>query len=134
MPAESGQRFSVTSTPSGDTLSLHGAASSPGAIQCRNDLAQGTISASLYKSGKPWMQSAPIPPAQEAVFEYVPTLIIGVIPGAEEGEVMDSAILSNINTELSLLGVAKANIIMTGGGPGQTSTPFRFALEDVVMA
>jgi hypothetical protein len=47
---------------------------------------------------------------------------------------MDSAIISNIDTEISLLGLASADIIMTGGGPGQNSTPFEFQLANVVMA
>ena len=134
VPAENGQLFSVASSPSGDTLSLHGPASSPHEIQCRNDLVQGVISASLYKSERPLLQASSIPPGQTAVFAFVPTLIIAVIPDMEVGQVMDSAILSSVNTELSLLGVSEANIIMTGGGPGQTSTPLQFTLENVVMA
>ncbi|MBT9441299.1 MAG: hypothetical protein IV087_05435 [Acidovorax sp.] len=46
---------------------------------------------------------------------------------------MNSAIISNINTELSLLGIASADIVMTGGGPGANSTPFAFNLENIVM-
>ena len=46
---------------------------------------------------------------------------------------MNSAIISNINTELSLLGIASADIVMTGGGPGPNSTPFQFTLENVKM-
>lgn len=133
MPVENGQLYGLANTNSGDVLSLLGAASSPREIQCRNDLAQGAIVVGLYKSGKLWQQSASIPPGQTAVFASEPTLIIGVVPEMQEGEVMDSAILSDINTELSLLGIAKADIIMTGGGPGETSTPFQFTLDNIVM-
>lgn len=134
MPVENGQLYGVAGTDSGDVLSLLGAASSPREIQCRNDLVQGAIAVSLYKSGKLWQQSASIPPGQTAVFAFEPTLVIGVVSEMQEGEVMDSAIMSDINTELSLLGIASADIIMTGGGPGQASTPFRFTRENVVMA
>jgi hypothetical protein len=60
-------------------------------------------------------------------------LFIGVVSQVEEGEVMNSAILSDINTELSLLGIQSADIVMTGGGAGPQATPFEFTLENVVM-
>lgn len=133
--ADNGLLYSMARAPSGgDTLSLQGKGSSPHEIQCRNDLAQSAISASLFKSGKPLMTKTSIMPGQVAAFVLQPMLYIGVIPATEYGEVMDSAILSNVNTELSLLGVSEANIIMTGGGPGQGSTPFQFTLENVAMA
>ncbi len=134
MPVENGQLYGVTGTDSGDALSLLGAASSPHEIQCRNDLVQKAIAVSLYKSGKLWQQSASIPPGQTAVFAFVPTLVVGMVFGMEEGEVMDSTIVSSVDTELSLLGIASADIVMTGGGPGAGSTAFRFTLENVVMA
>ena len=134
MPVENGQLYGVAGTDSGDVLSLLGAASSPREIQCRNDLVQGAIAVSLYKSGKLLMMSPSVPPGQKAVFAFEPTLVIGVVPEMQEGEIMDSAIMSDINTELSLLGIASADIVMTGGGPGESATPFRFTLENVVMA
>jgi hypothetical protein len=35
---------------------------------------------------------------------------------------------------LSLPGIQKANIIMTGGRPGETATRFKFTLENIVYA
>ena len=49
------------------------------------------------------------------------------------GQIMKPAIVSNINTELFLLGVASADIVMTGGGPGASAARFAFKLENVVM-
>lgn len=134
LAAQNGQLFSMARTSSGDTLSLHGPATSPDEIECRNDLQQGAISVGLYKSGKLLLQKRSVAPGQQAVFVLQPKLFIEVVSQMEEGEFMDSAIMSNINTELSLLGIASADIIMSGGGPGPTSTPFRFTLENVVMA
>lgn len=71
---------------------------------------------------------------QPAVFEFKPTIWIGVASQIIQGEVMNSAIISNLNTELSLLGIASADIVMTGGGPGRNPTPFSFKLENIVMA
>ncbi len=132
--AQNGQCFSMARTASGDTLSLQGAAVSPHEIECRNDLEQGAISVGLYKSGKRLLQKTSVAPGQKAVFALHPTLFIGVVSQVEEGEVMDSAIMSNVNTELSLLGIGSADIVMTGGGPGANATPFRFSLENIVMA
>ena len=95
---------------------------------------QGALSVGLYKSGKRLLQKTSVAPGRKAVFALHPTLFIGVVSQVEEGDAMDSAILSDINTELSLLGIASADIIMTGGGPSANSAPFRFSLENVVMA
>jgi len=60
---------------------------------------------------------------------------IGVASEAiEEGEWLDSARLSEINTEISLLGIVSADIVLTGGGPSSSWTPFHFSLENVVEA
>ena len=71
-------------------------------------------------------------PQQMAVFEFKPTIWIGVVSQVEEGEVMNSAIISDINTELGLLGVASADIVMTGGGSGPNASAFEFHLQNIV--
>jgi hypothetical protein len=35
---------------------------------------------------------------------------------------------------LSLLGIASADIVMTGGGPGSNAMPFAFSLQNVIYA
>ena len=52
----------------------------------------------------------------------------------EQGQIINAAIISEVNTEISLLGIQSADIVMTGGGPGADSQPFSFHLENVVMA
>lgn len=47
---------------------------------------------------------------------------------------MNSATLSSVNTEISLLGVRSADIAMTGGGSGPNSHPFAFSLRNISMA
>jgi hypothetical protein len=39
-----------------------------------------------------------------------------------------------VNTQISLLGISSADIVMTGGGPGPESPPFIFSLANVEMA
>ncbi len=134
MSAMNGQLFHMTLTSSGNVLSLAGAGKSPHEVACRNDLLRGVISVGIYKDGKLLAQKSPVAPGQEAVFSFKPTLFIGVASQAVQGKVMDSAIMSSVNTEISLLGISSADIVMTGGGTGANATPFVFELENVVYA
>ncbi|WP_206956733.1 hypothetical protein [Trinickia acidisoli] len=132
--ATNGQVFQVVRAPSGDVLQL---ASQPGSskeVQVRNDLPQGAVNATIYKDGTALALKTSIAPGQKAVFEFKPTVWIGVASQVEQGKLMNSAVMSDINTEISLLGIKSADIVMTGGGPGRLSLPFTFKLENVVMA
>ncbi len=88
----------------------------------------GSINANCIKDGKLLATKTDLAPGQKAVFEIFPVIYIGVVSQATQGASMDAAIVSQIN----LLGVTKAVIVMTGGGPGRTSTPFEFHLYNVV--
>lgn len=128
--AENGQSWQVTNSSSGTILALsQDPATLPSQIEVSNMLDQGSINANIYKNGKLLGTHTSVSPGQKAVFEFKPTIWIGVASQVAEGELMNSAILSELNTEISLLGVTKANIIMTGGGAGSTATPFVFTLQ-----
>jgi hypothetical protein len=132
--AYNGQLFHLAPGTSGDILGVAGTATSSKQVQLRNDLSKGAINAFIYKDGLLLAAKTAIAPAQKAVFEFKPTLWIGIVSQVEQGEVMNSAILSDINTELSLLGIASADIVLTGGGPGSAATAYRFTLQNIVMA
>lgn len=100
-------------------------------VEIMNTLNKGSIDAQIFKDGKLLACKTGISPEQKAVFQFKPTLWVGVVSQVEEGAVMNSAILSDINTELSLLGIRKANLIMTGGGRGPEAQPFKFTLEPI---
>ncbi|MES2934124.1 MAG: hypothetical protein V4805_11635 [Pseudomonadota bacterium] len=134
LAAQNGQMFHVSLTGSSDTLSYLGQATSPKEVHIRNNLSMGAINASIFKDGRLLAIKTSVVPQQRAVFEFKPTLWIGVVSKVEAGQVMDSAIISDVNTELSLLGITSADIVMTGGGPGANSTPFVFNLENIVWA
>lgn len=134
LPAQNGQLFSMQLTPSGDKLAQTGAATSMTEVQVLNALQKGAINASCYKAGRLLATKTSIAPQQKAVFQFKPTIWIGVASQVVQGQVMNSAIISSVNTELSLLGIASADIVMTGGGPGPNSTPFQFNLDNIVMA
>ena len=134
LDAQNGQLFQMTLTTAGDRLVPTGTATSSKEVQVLNNLPKGAINASIYKDGKLLAIKTAIAPQQKAVFEFKPTIWIGAVSHVVQGQVMNSAIISSINTELSLLGIASADIVMTGGGPGPNSTPFAFNLENVQMA
>lgn len=131
--AQNGQLFTVSRSHSGNVLAAGGDASTSREVQVRNDLAAGAINASIFKDGRLLSTKTGIAPGQKAVFEFKPTLWIGTASQVEEGRLMNSAVLSDINTELSLLGIASADIVMTGGGGGTSAVPYRFELANIVM-
>jgi hypothetical protein len=133
-PAQNGELFTFSLNQSGDSLQRTGAAAGANEIDVLNGLELGAINVSVYKAGKVLAIKTAVAPKQKAVFEFLPSIFIGVVSQVQEGEVMNSAVLSNINTQISLLGIASADIVMTGGGPGPTSSAFQFALENVKYA
>lgn len=134
LDAMAGQLFSAVRTTSGDAITHSGAANSPSEIALLNALPQGAINALVYKDGRLLATKTSVAPQQKAVFQFEPTIYIGVASQVAQGQVIDSAVVSSINTEISLLGIASADIVMTGGGVGSTATPFAFTLQNVVMA
>jgi hypothetical protein len=133
--AAPGQCFEVVADNSGDVLRLSpDRASSPRSIELLNALPKGACNGLIYKSGRLYALKTNIAPGQRAAFEFRPTIWIGAVSQVTQGELINSAILSQVNTEISLLGIASADIVMTGGGPGRNATPFQFSLQNVVMA
>ncbi|MGM0593958.1 MAG: hypothetical protein ACQETD_05410 [Pseudomonadota bacterium] len=133
IPAENGNLYSVVQTSSGHKLVHSGVGSSSKEVQLNNGLQSGAINANCYKDGRLLAVKTGIAPEQKAVFEFKPTIWIGAVSQVVEGEVMNSAIMSEVNTELSLLGIASADVVAMGGGPGCGSSPITFQLENVVM-
>lgn len=130
LTAQNGQLFQMALTASGDRLIAAGAGTSPKEVQVVNNLPQGAIDVNIYKAGRLLAIKTSVVPQQKALFEFKPTIWIGVASQIVEGQVMNSATISSINTEISLLGIARADIVMTGGGSGR---PYSFALGNIVM-
>jgi hypothetical protein len=131
-PAEHGQLFTLAHTPSGWELKLSGPGTSREEIQILNALPQGAIDANIYRGNALLATRTGVAPQQKAVFRFEPAIWIGVALEVVQGQVLTPAVVSQIDTELSLAGIRSADIVMTGGGPGKTSTPFRFDLANVV--
>lgn len=130
LDATNGNVFSLAQARSGNQLSLTTEAGGSREVDVRNDLDFGAISAGIYKDGRLLALKTNISPGEKAVFQFLPTIWVGIVSGVEEGDVMNSAVLSAVNTEISLLGMASADLVLTGGN----NTRFRFTLENVTRA
>jgi len=127
-----GDMFEVVMERSGHILRKGSQpATSPTEVEVKNNLPMGSISATIYRNGKLLALKKIVNPQEKAVFEFLPKIWIGVAPDIEEGSVMDSPVIQTINTELDLLGISSADIVMTGGGSGSEATPFKFSLQNV---
>jgi hypothetical protein len=132
--APNGTLLSAQDAGDGAVLTTAGSASSAREIQVLNQRARGSIDAQIYKDGRLLAIKTSVAPQQKAVFQFKPTIWIGVVADIQEGEVLDSAVVSQVNTELALLGIASADIVMTGGGPGPNARPYSFSLQNIVKA
>ncbi|RLJ79437.1 hypothetical protein [Pedobacter alluvionis] len=132
LTAYEGQAFDMLKSNSGDILQLSSIpATSSTEVEVRNQLMLGAINAYCYRDGKLLAAKTGLAPGQKAVFEFQPRIYIGVVSQIEEGDVMNSAIISQVNSEINLFGISSADIVMTGGGSGKSSVPFYFTLENI---
>jgi hypothetical protein len=133
VPVREGQCLAVTSVSSGTTLARSGESVDRKWVQVRNDLRNDAVSVDLYRDRYRLATKSSIAPQQSAVFQFKPVIWIGVVSEVQEGAAMNSAIVSQMNSEISLLGIRKADIVMTGGGTGSGAKPVSFALQNVEL-
>ena len=123
-----GQKWDIQESHSGVSLDLSSDPSSaPTEVEIKNSLSNHSMDAQIYRDGN-LLATQTISPQQKAVFEFEPILHVGVVDQLEEGDVINSDLLANITQQFSLLGITKADLIMTGGGTGADATPFKFEL------
>lgn len=88
------------------------------------------ITGRLHRSNRLLMQSDLLDNGSIGYFGIRPTLWIGVVTGVNQGDIIGEEILTQINTELSLLGIASADIVISGG---TEATPYNFTLQNIVF-
>jgi len=130
--ADRGQLLAVTPTPRGRRLTLHGSSTSPLEVQVLNGLSRGAVNINIFRGGHVLARKTSVAPEQKVVFRFPPELWIGAVSQIEQGGAIDAATLSSVNTQLSLLGIASADIVMTGGGPDADARAYVFTLQNVV--
>ena len=131
---DNGQLWTVVKACSGDQISRRDRPRAPARCRFSTAWPWGAISANIYRDGNLLATKTGVAPGQKAVFAFKPVIFLAVVSQIEEGDILDSAIISSANAQLSLFGIASADIVLTGGGPGKSSTPFTFTLANVVYA
>ena len=133
MVATNGSRFVVAAHPGGRprlTSSTEGTVQSD--IEVVNQMGRGAVNVNAFVAGRLIAAKSAVAPGQKAVFRFSPVLWIGVGSQIDEGKALASAVISSANTPFELAGIASADIVMTGGGGGETARPFQFELENVL--
>ncbi len=130
-----GQVFEMINNSTGHLLQLSSnTAQIPRETEVVNELEMGAITANCYRDGKLLATKTGLAPGQRAFFEFRPVIYIGVVYRVEQGDIMTSATISQVNTEINLFGIASADIVMTGGGSGPSATRLIFTLENIQNA
>ena len=129
--AENGQRFSMKRQPSGDVLVEDGQSASPNDIEVFNALPKGAIDANCFRSMRIVAKKTLLAPGQKAAFQFRPTIYIAALSQVVEGQILDFTSISHISTEISLLGIESADIIISGGGKSSSATEFTFTLDNI---
>lgn len=127
-----GNKYQIYKDLSGNQLRYVGPGSRTKEVQLKNSLNEGSIDARIFRDGKLLALKTGVSPDQKAVFEFKPSIWIGVASQIEEGDIIDSANIPDVNTEINLLGIKAADIVMKGGGTGEKATKFEFVLENVI--
>lgn len=128
LSVEPGQQFLATI---GGILEFNGPATSNKEIELLNGISSDTITAIIYRTSKEVGRMGPISNGQKAVFQFKPTIWVGVDDTISQGDILNSSVISGFNTEISLLGIKSADIIITGSGT--EPDPFSFSLGNVTF-
>ncbi|MCF6282672.1 MAG: hypothetical protein L3J28_10795 [Candidatus Polarisedimenticolaceae bacterium] len=130
--AEPGHSFSVTSLHRGRRLFQQGVAHRVSEIHLNNDLNRGALDCHIFRSGRAVTSKYSVAPGQQAVFTPSNKIWIGVTPTLPPGHRLNTDAIPLIKTELSLDGIASADIVMHGGELCTDSTSFKFCMENII--
>lgn len=132
VPADAGNTYEFVENEFDFVLQVSARkAANPSEIEVTNLRRTGAIDVSCYRNMSPLAIRTKVAPGEKAYFEFEPRIFIGLAPEIQVGDILNSDIISTINTEINLLGITSADIVLTGGGAGQNSAPFNFVLENV---
>jgi hypothetical protein len=130
--AVEGQAFEMVHGTTGCVLQQADHPARENTIEIANHLDKGVIGMHFYRNGRLLSTRTGMPPGQKGMLAFRPSILIGVVSQITEGDVMDDAILEQLNTEISLNGIVSADIVMTGGGAGEEAVPFSFRVENII--
>jgi len=134
IPAKKGSAYEMVNTLSGHELrSSAVSAVNPVDVEVWNSLTKGSMDAQVYRGGNLLASKVNIAPGSKANFQFQPILLIGSVSQVVEGTAMNSNVTVQYLTELNLIGISVADIIISGGGVGPESTAIKFTLVPTVL-
>lgn len=135
MAAKSGESLRLESLVQGGRwLRRAGKSATTTDLSVINAMGQGSVNVCAYRGGRLVGMHTAVAPGQHVVFRYQPVLWIGVASQVVQGSALDSAVVNSVNTELSLQGLVRADVVMSGGGSGEGAIPYEFSLENIVRS
>lgn len=103
-------------------------------VKLVNGLGMGCVHVHLLRKGKASHSRFNVSPGESAVFTLSNKIYVSTARVMSSGGLLSEGDMAATSTELSLYGVASADVYMTGGGPGPNAKGFSFSMENVVPA
>ncbi len=129
-----GNAYELVQDLSGDVIRKSSrSVANPYAIEMWNGQENNVVNGNCLREGKLLATKRAICPREKAVFEFQPTIAIGVTSKVEEGDEINLSHLKEMCTIIPLghMPIKTADIVMTGGGTGPDATPYEFSLENI---
>jgi hypothetical protein len=131
LAAELGTEVRIQRGRSGELLFETTRSEDPTLIQIHHLAGHDAVVGEIWRGGRVLAVQPRILSGTIASFRFPPSLLFSTVSKIEEGDLLDSKRWLGVTTELHLLGAARADIVMTGGGPGARSRPHVFHLLNV---
>ena len=122
-----GKTYALKNTPGGFSLIDNGTSTADNEFDVLNKVStEGGISVTAFKDGKPIATKQEVAKNQKAEFVFHPKLYFGVTSEYELGESIDSAVMSDEFSGISLEGLSQITVKLTGNA----ETGYRFMVSD----
>ena len=122
-----GKTYALKNTPGGFSLVDGGTTTADNEFDVLNKVSiEGGISVTAFKDGKPIATKKEVAKNQKAEFVFHPKLYFGVSSEYELGDAVDSAVMSEEFTPVSLEGLSQLTVKLTGSA----ETGYRFTVSD----
>lgn len=114
---DEGQHWDIIHSKTRDWMILTGYAAKREQIEIKNALPRESVAAQIYKDGRLLAVFPALPPKQTAAFRFEKTLCVGLTTDPiKEGAMIREPSFPQGVTELSLVGLTQADLILTGQG------------------
>ena len=132
---EPGYKYEIISEePTGNFLQRSTRAATSSSVEIYNVSGSHSAIVYIYRNRRLIATKGVVASGQKTIFDFKPCIYIGLPSGIEEGDIIDSAVISEINKQVFLAGIASADLVMSEGGTGIDATPFEFSLENVIYS